>query len=149
MFRYVNNNDSRFLFSFNQIWFLFAIYQCFLARQAKITVLNKDVLRPNDGFVNIAHDGVIFVCEMFLGAIFPPVLEHDEQSVFDKYLCGRLATATMLFFKGFVEDCQHFVERFSFHSEEFLELSIAECQCFLDVFGLNDHWLSRKREKIS
>jgi len=47
-----------------------------------------------------------------------------------------------------VDNFQHAMEGFAFDAEESFEFSIAECQCFLYALGLDDRWLSRKKEKM-
>ena len=77
--------------------------------------------------MNVADDGVVFIRQMFHCAIFPPVLEGDEESVFDVDFRGRLAAVLVLFVKGFLEDFQHVVEGLLFDTKELIELSVAEC----------------------
>ena len=45
----------------------------------------------------------------------------------------------MLLVEGFLEAVPHLVEGLSFDSEESFELSMAESEGFLDVFGLDQH----------
>jgi len=137
MFCNVNGNGSRFLFSGKE---------CFFARQTKGPVLDQGVFDPLDGFVNVTDDRIVFVGKVFHRLIGSPVLEREEESVFDPQFCGRLAAELVEFFEGFLEDFQHVVKGFSFDTEKLFELSVAERQCFLHSLRLDDH-CRQKKEK--
>jgi len=130
MFCNVNRNGSRWEFS---------VEERFFARQTKRAVLDQRVFDPFDGVVNVADNRVVFISEVFHCLIGSPVLEREEESVFDSQFRGRLAAEPMKFFEGFLENFQHVVKGFSFDTEELFEFSVAERQCFLHVFGLDEH----------
>jgi hypothetical protein len=81
--------------------------------------------------VNVTDDGIVFVGEVLQSTIFSPVLEREEESVFETQFSGWLATELVEFFKGGLENVQHFGKGFSFYAEELFELSVAESQGFL------------------
>ena len=80
-----------------------------------------------------------FVGEVLQCAIFPPVLKCEKESVFDEQFFGRLTDTLVKCFVGLLQNVQHGAEGVFFDSEESLELPVADCQGFLDAFGLNQH----------
>ena len=118
--------------------------QGFFARQTKCAVLNERLFDPNNGAVYVTFHRIIFVSEVFHSAIFPPVLERDEKSVFDEQFFGRLAAMLVEFFVGVLQNVSHEVEGFFVDSEESFELLVTECEGFLDAFGLDRHGRLRK-----
>ena len=130
MFCYINGNGSRLL--------LF-VQQRFFARQTKGTVLDQGVFDPLDGFVNVTDDRIVFVRKVFHRLIGSPVLEGEEETVFDFQFRGRPAAELMEFFEGGLEDFQHFEKGVSFDTEELFEFSVAERQGFLHSLGWDDH----------
>ena len=109
----------------------------FFARQTESAVADQSVFDPLDDFMNVTDNGVVLISEMFHRDVGTPVLEREEESVFDAQFCGRFSAALVLLVKGFLEDFQHLVKGLPFDSEESFELSIAKREGFLDVFGLD------------
>ena len=96
--------------------------------------MGKSVFDPNDTFVNVTFYGVVFVGKMFHRAVLSPVLEHDEESVFDKQFSGRFAAELVELFVGFLYDFEHIEKGLSFDTEKTFELCVTERQSFLYVF---------------
>jgi len=117
MLRHVDGNGSR-----RTVF----VHQGFFARQTKCAVLNERLFDPNNGAVYVTFHRIVFVSEVFHGAIFPPVLERDEESVFDEQFFGWLAAMLVEFFVGVLQNVQHGVEGFFFDSEEPFELLVTE-----------------------
>jgi hypothetical protein len=76
---------------------------------------------------------------MLHSAIFPPVLQGEQEFVFDVQFRIRLAAVLMQFFMGCVKDFQHLAKGGYFYAEEPFELGIAGFQCLLHAFGDDEH----------
>ena len=125
---------------------IFFVDENLFALQTIGAVAGENVFRPFDHFVNVTFHGVVRVSKVFHGAVLSPVLEHDEESVFDKQFCGRLAAEFVELFVSFLEDFEHVEKGLPFDSEESFELSIACAQGFFNVFRLNQHCRQRGKK---
>ena len=96
----------------------------FFARQTERTVADQSVFDPLDGIVNVTEDGVVFIREMFHRDVGAPVLERDQEPVFDSQFRGRFSAALVLFVEGFLEAFQHLIKGLPLDSEESFELSV-------------------------
>ena len=123
---HVDGNDSRFLFFGNERFF---------ARQTESAVANECVFDPNDDSMNVPDNCVVFISKVFHRDIGTPVLERDQESVFDSQFRGWFAAVLVKCVEGCLEDFQHLVKGLSFDSEESFELSVADREGFLYVFG--------------
>ena len=116
MFRNVNCHGSQFWLTDGQHLF---------ARQTESAITDKSIFHPNDDRVNATLYRVVFVGKMFQCEVRPPVLERDEESVFETQFSGRFASASVKFVEGGLEDFQHQKKGCSFHAEKTFELRIA------------------------
>ena len=67
---------------------------------------------------------------MFHRDVSAPVLERDQEPVFDSQFRGRFAAALMKCVEGFLENFQHLVKGLPFDSEESFELPVADREVF-------------------
>jgi len=139
VFRHINRHGSRSIFFVDEDLF---------ALQTISAVLRKSVFDPLDHLVNVTFNGVVFVGKMFHCSVLSPVLEHDEESVFDKQFRGRFSAEFVELLVGNLQDCEHVEKGLPFDTEESFELSIACAQGFFNVFGLNQHGRQGKMGKV-
>jgi len=140
MFRHINGHHSRRVL---------VVEENLLARQTVSAVTDQRVFDPLNHFVNVTFDGVVFVGEVFYRSILSPVLQGDEESIFDPQFRGRLAAELVELLVGSLQDFEHLEKGLSFDAEEPFELSIACAQGFVYMFGLNQHVVKEKRKKQS
>jgi hypothetical protein len=117
MFRHVNRYGSRFLLTDGQHLF---------ARQPKSAFADKSVFDPNNDRVNATLYRIVFVGKMFQCEIGSPVLERNEEAVFDTQFRGRFAATSVKFLEGGLKNFQHLGKSGAFHAEKPFELRVAQ-----------------------
>jgi hypothetical protein len=99
------------------VWLIFTGNQGVFARQTECSLADEGVFHPNHRRVDRTFDNSVFVSKVFHCPVFPPVLQCQQEFIFDLEFGQRLAASLVQLLKGLVKDFQHSVKRLFLYAE--------------------------------